>query len=169
MRGFMCGLLAAAMSYLACSASAAEITASPRLEGQPLTLGYTAFFVEHVAETVAFYGSAFGIPLKYMHPSKGYAELATGSTTLAFISEAFIDEQHLLADTKLRINRAAAAPVAAQLAFVSRDLEHDWSRAVDAGAKILKAPEAKPWGQTVGYLLDLNGVIVELCTPPTRQ
>jgi len=36
---------------------------------------------------------------------------------------------------------------------------------VDAGAEIVKQPEAKPWGQTVGYLKDLNGFLVELCTP----
>jgi hypothetical protein len=31
---------------------------------------------------------------------------------------------------------------------------------------IVAEPEAKPWGQTVGYLRDLDGVLIELCTEP---
>ena len=34
--------------------------------------------------------------------------------------------------------------------------------------EVIKLPEAKPWGQVVGYLRDLNGVIVELCTKSPR-
>jgi lactoylglutathione lyase len=34
---------------------------------------------------------------------------------------------------------------------------------------VVKLPEAKPWGQTAGYLQDMNGVLVELCTPSLRD
>lgn len=163
MRASLRKIVALAISCMALGLGAAE------RDAPPLSLGYTAFFVENVPQTVAFYQAAFGIPLKYMHPSQGYAELRTGATLLAFIGEAFTAEQRLLGDAKLRTNRATADPIAAQLAFVSSDIGRDWSRAVQAGAKVLKSPEPKPWGQTVGYLLDPNGIIVELCTPPTRK
>ncbi|MFO0110274.1 MAG: VOC family protein, partial [Alphaproteobacteria bacterium] len=29
----------------------------------------------------------------------------------------------------------------------------------------LKKPEQKPWGQTVAYVRDLNGFLVEICSP----
>jgi lactoylglutathione lyase len=66
-------------------------------------------------------------------------------------------------------NRPAADPVAAQVAFVSDDIAADWHRALAAGANVAKAPEAKPWGQTAGYLRDCNGVLVELSTRSPRD
>jgi uncharacterized glyoxalase superfamily protein PhnB len=48
-------------------------------------------------------------------------------------------------------------------------METDWQRATRAGATVIKMPEAKPWGQTTGYLRDLNGVVVELCTRSPRD
>ena len=66
-------------------------------------------------------------------------------------------------------NRTDADAPAAQVAFVSDDIDVDWARAVGAGAAIVKPPEAKPWGQTAGYLRDCNGVIVELATRSPRD
>ena len=37
--------------------------------------------------------------------------------------------------------------------------------AIAAGATSAREPEKKPWGQTVAYLRDPDGVVVELCTP----
>ena len=39
------------------------------------------------------------------------------------------------------------------------------TRAVQAGATLVQAPEAMPWGQTVAYVADPDGFLVELCTP----
>ena len=40
-----------------------------------------------------------------------------------------------------------------------------YDTAVAAGAKSVSKPEKKPWGQTVAYVRDNNGFLVELCTP----
>ena len=133
-----------------------------------LTLRCTGFFVEDVPKTLSFYQAAFGLNLRYLHPSTGYAELETGETLLAFVSEQFIDEASLLGGSPLRTNRHDMAPVAAWIALVTADMDGDWQRALAAGATVVKLPEAKPWGQVVGYLRDLNGVIVELCTKSPR-
>ena len=37
--------------------------------------------------------------------------------------------------------------------------------AVDAGANLYAEPVEKPWGQTVAYLRDPNGILIELATP----
>jgi uncharacterized glyoxalase superfamily protein PhnB len=133
-----------------------------------LQFRYTCFFVRDVPSAVSFYERAFGFGLRYMHPSQGYAELDTGATLLAFVSEAFLDEAKLLGALRPRPNRWDLDPVAAQIALVSDEIENDWSRAVAAGATIVKALEPKPWGQTTGYLRDRDGIIVELCTPSPR-
>jgi catechol 2,3-dioxygenase-like lactoylglutathione lyase family enzyme len=123
------------------------------------------FFVPDVPATVRFYEEAFGLKLRYMHPNSGYAELETGPTLLAFVSERFIKDAKLLGGTETLPNRPDSSPIAAQVAFLTKQINADWQRAVQAGATIVKEPEAKPWGQTAGYLRDINGIIVELCTP----
>ena len=133
-----------------------------------LTLRCTGFFVEDVPQTVNFYQTAFGLNLRYLHPSTGYAELETGETLLAFVSEEFIEGADLLGGSAIQPNRHDMAPIAAMIAFVTADMDGDWQRALAAGATVVKLPEAKPWGQMVGYLRDLNGVIVELCTRSPR-
>ena len=136
---------------------------------EQLALGSASFYVRDVPATVEFYQRAFGIPMRYLHPSRGYAELATGATLLAFVSEDFLSTTRLLGETRVTCARPGEPPIGAQIALVSHDLDRDWLRAIEAGAIVLKPPEPKPWGQTVGYLLDLNGVIVELCTPSPRD
>lgn len=131
-------------------------------------LRYTGFYVQDVPATVEFYRRAFGIEMRYLHPTQGYAELATGETILAFVAEEFLKTADLLGGIDVTCSRPGKMPIGAQIALVSQDFDRDWRRAVEAGATVLKLPEPKPWGQTVGYLRDLNGVLVELCTPSPR-
>ena len=128
----------------------------------------TGFFVEDVPATLDFYRRAFGMKERYVHPSQGYGELETGETLLSFVGRKFIEDTDLLGGARVVFPRLGEPPIGAQIAFVTEDIHADWHRAVEAGATILKAPEPKPWGQTAGYLLDMNGVVVELCTPSPR-
>jgi lactoylglutathione lyase len=38
-------------------------------------------------------------------------------------------------------------------------------RALKFGAIIVEKPIEKPWGQTVGYNRDIDGFLIEICTP----
>ena len=60
-----------------------------------MKLRYSVIFLRDVEATVRFYTQAFGIGLRFMHPSKGFAEMETGGTLLAFLGERFIAEQGL--------------------------------------------------------------------------
>jgi lactoylglutathione lyase len=134
-----------------------------------LQFRYSGLIVSDVPRTVDFYEKAFGFRLRYMHPSSGYAELETGDTLLAFLGEAFIEATRLLGDLRYTPSRPGNDAAAQIVALVSEDIEADWQRATTAGATVVKAPEAKPWGQTAGYLRDCNGAIVELCTRSPRD
>lgn len=134
----------------------------------PLAFRVSGFFVEDVPMTVEFYRRAFGFELRYLHPSQGYAELATGETLLCFVGEAFLRSADLLGGIDLACSRPGQPPIGAQIALVSQDLDRDWDHAIAEGATVVKSPEAKPWGQRAGYLRDVNGVLVELCTPSPR-
>jgi lactoylglutathione lyase len=58
---------------------------------------------------------------------------------------------------------ASAAGI--EVAFTTDNPQKAYETAVAAGAKGVKPPEKKPWGQMVAYVRDLNGCLVEICSP----
>ncbi len=124
------------------------------------TYGYTILYVESVEATLAFYGKAFGFTQKFITAEKDYGELETGGTVLAFASYSIAEYNGLTIERR----DAASVPGPFEIAFVADDIERAWKQAVDAGAEVVKEPTQKPWGQTVGYLRDINGFLVEVCT-----
>jgi uncharacterized glyoxalase superfamily protein PhnB len=126
-----------------------------------MKLGYVIHYVPDVAATVAFYTAAFGLAPRFIHDSGTYAEMETGATALAFAAEAMIDEQ----GATFRRTRPGDTPPGMEIALVAEDVRAAFATAVAAGAVPLMPPKEKPWGQTVGYVRDLNGALVELCSP----
>jgi catechol 2,3-dioxygenase-like lactoylglutathione lyase family enzyme len=124
--------------------------------------GYTILYVRDVAASLEFYERAFAQRRRLLHDSGQYAELNTGSTTLAFASRE-------LAAANLPDGASAGSeeepPTVFEVCFVSDDVEGDHARALDAGAKPVSAPQVKPWGQHVAYVRDLEGNLIELATP----
>lgn len=127
-----------------------------------MQLGYIIIYVSDVPTTLAFYEKAFGLKLRFLHESQQYAEMDTGQTTLAFANENFV-----LATHQFRTNRTKDLPAGAEISFVTKDVEKEFQRAVDAGAIEVLKPAAKPWGQLVSYVRDNNGFLVEICSPIT--
>ena len=130
----------------------------------PPSLGYVIFYVNDVAASLAFYEKAFGLARRFFHDDNGkaYGELETGATRLAFVSLALAQE-HL----KQEIVAAAPdkAPLGVEIALTTPDVPALFARAVKAGAVAVSEPTTKPWGQTVAYLRDNSGFLVEICTP----
>jgi lactoylglutathione lyase len=122
--------------------------------------GYTILYVESVEATLAFYVKAFGLSQKFITPEKDYGELETGSTTLAFASYSMAEYNGILLEKR----DSKAVPTPFEITFIVEDIESAWKQAVEAGAVVVKEPAQKPWGQTVGYLCDINGFLVEVCT-----
>ena len=127
-----------------------------------MKFGYTIVYVPSVPDTLAFYGKAFGFQVRFLHESGEYGELESGSTTLAFASNA-------LGEMNFGANfvpvSATATPPGIELAFVTEDVSSAYTKAVEAGAVPLHAPEQKPWGQVVAYVRSQEGTLVELCSP----
>jgi uncharacterized glyoxalase superfamily protein PhnB len=129
-----------------------------------VSLGYVILYVRDVSSTLAFYEEAFGLSRRFFHDDNGkaYGELETGATRLAFASLE-------LAKTHLQQEIVAAspdkAPLGVEIALVTPDVPALYARAVKAGATAMSEPAVKPWGQTVAYLRDKAGHLVELCTP----
>lgn len=125
-----------------------------------MKFGYTILYVENVVETVGFYEKAFGFKRRFVSEGGEYGELETGSTVLSFANFEMATKNGLKVHTD---NKGVHFPV--EIAFVTDQVEADFKKAVSAGAKELKTPEKKPWGQVVGYVEDNNGFAIEICSP----
>ncbi|MEL7122038.1 MAG: VOC family protein [Bacteroidota bacterium] len=124
--------------------------------------GYTIFYVDDVEASIAFYEKAFGFTRKFITPEKDYGELLSGETTIAFASIE-LGQSNLKQGFK-KIS-TSEKPIGMEMAFVTDEIERDFQKAIDAGAKAVEPITQKPWGQKVGYLQDINGVLIEICTP----
>jgi len=124
-----------------------------------MKFGYTILYVENVTATLAFYQQAFGLTQRFLHESGGYGELETGATALAFASIQMMREMNK--------NPRQASPGAPsfEIALTTDDVAGALKRSLDAGAALVEDVKVMPWGQTIAYVSDLNGFLVELCTP----
>ena len=124
-----------------------------------MQLGYTILYVQDVRKTVAFYTAAFGLQPKFVHESGSYGELDTGSTSLAFCSHAMLQQMGK------RPTAADAKAPCFEIALVTEDVTVAMAQALAAGAEKIQDPKQMPWGQTIAYVADPNGFLIELCTP----
>jgi lactoylglutathione lyase len=127
-----------------------------------MKFAYTIIYVNDVLATVVFYEKAFGQRLRFLHESNMYAEMETGSTALAFAHHDMTHLNGIPVRPNYLVDKSAAG---IEIAFTDPDPKAAYDKAVAAGAKALKEPEKKSWGQIVGYVRDLNGCLVEISSP----
>ncbi len=124
---------------------------------------YTILYVDDVSKTFRFYEKAFGLKKKMLHESGEYGELDTGSTILSFSSLKLMKE--------LGKNPAAPNPKTPtfEIAFETDNVNTALSKALEAGASLVQDATDMPWGQTIAYVTENNGFLVEICTPVASQ
>lgn len=127
-----------------------------------MKFAYTILYVGDVVRSVAFYEKAFGVTQRFIDETNQYAEIETGETALAFASNDLAKSNF---PEGFQENSLAASPAGIEIGFVIEDVPAAFLRAVEAGAIALAQPKVKPWGQTVAYVRDLDGILVELCSP----
>lgn len=123
------------------------------------TLKYVILFVEDVAVSRAFYAKAFGLPAGFIHESGDYGELSTGDTTLAFSSRSLMKQLG-----KNPARPESGAPVF-EIAFEVDDVPGALAGALSAGANLIQDVKHEEWGQTTAYVSDVDGYLVEICSP----
>jgi lactoylglutathione lyase len=125
-------------------------------------LGYAILYVSDVTKAIEFYESAFGFERKFITPENDYGELQTGETTLSFVARG-------LANSNLKKgfieSSQSEKPFGIELAFVTDNVQSVIDKALKLGAMLTEQPIQKPWGQTVGYIRDIDGFLLEICTP----
>lgn len=127
-----------------------------------IKFAYTILYVKDVTRTIEFYEKVFKLKRKFISDSGEYGELLTGETTLSFAKHDFINNQLHGGFVESRIS---TPPLGMEIAFATDNVDKVFDAAIKAGAKEIKRAETKPWGQTVAYVRDLDGFLVEICTP----
>ena len=127
-----------------------------------INFAYTILYVEDVTKSIAFYEKAFGFTRKFVTPDNSYGELLTGNTTLSFAS---ID----LAKTNLKDGFIESSnknkPFAQEIGFTTDNVDEVYDNAIKAGAISETPAKLKSHGQTVAYVRDIDGFLIEICTP----
>jgi lactoylglutathione lyase len=124
-----------------------------------MRFGYTIVYVRDVESSVVFYEQAFGLQRRFVDQSGQYAEMETGQTTLAF---ALNDLGASNLPGGFRRNEPAEPPAGIEIAFLTEDVDAAFRKALEAGATSVAEPKTKPWGQSVAYVRDRDGVLVEI-------
>jgi catechol 2,3-dioxygenase-like lactoylglutathione lyase family enzyme len=123
-----------------------------------MKLNSVVLYVPDVAAAIAFYEQAFGLHLRSADRNGEFAEMDTGGAPLVFVAEGRRAE----AGHTFRAHRPSEQPAATEVGFVASDVAAAYSAALKAGAVPYEAPNTRLDGQTVAYVRDLNGVLVEI-------
>lgn len=124
------------------------------------SFSHVIFYVQDVAKTIAFYEKAFGIQRAFIDPTGHYGQMDANGATLGFAS-------HELAKQNLAKSFHPISPKelpGCEISFTTKDVHKSLNHAVKAGAELIASPDAKPWGQTIAYVRDFNGILIEIAS-----
>lgn len=116
--------------------------------------------MKDVAKSVDFYHKAFGINVRRLDESHRWGELESGQTTIAFTPVHQHETDDLTGHVKNPRSAHERGPV--EVCFAYPDVDAAFKRAVEHGAVAVSEPEMKEWGQKVGYVRDIDGIVVRI-------
>ncbi|KMT05285.1 hypothetical protein BVRB_7g174230 [Beta vulgaris subsp. vulgaris] len=128
---------------------------------------YTVVYVKDVAKSVAFYAKAFGINVRRLDNSHRWGELESGQTTIAFTPIHQHETDGVTGQVRVPHSNNERGPI--EVCFDFADVDAAFKMAVENGAEAVSEPEQKEWGQKVGYVRDIDGMVIRLgshVTPP---
>jgi lactoylglutathione lyase len=127
-----------------------------------ISFAYCILYVSDVSASLCFFEKVFDCTIKFITPDNSYGELLTGATTLAFASNTLAVSNLKNGFTKPNL---ANKPQAFEIAFTTDNVQRLFKKAIKHGAIAEAPPVLKPHGQMVSYVRDLNGFLIEICSP----
>lgn len=116
-------------------------------------------YVADVERSLCFYERAFGLTRRFVDDRLVYAELETGTTTLALTQRAFAE------GNACRTLSIDSDPPPTEIAFTVEDVGDGVESAIAAGGALVRSPALRYWGQTVAYVRDPDGYLLQLSSP----
>ena len=125
-----------------------------------IQLGYVLYYVNDVQKTLEFFESTFELERGFLHESLDYGELKTGQTRLGFVAHSTASSHGFEYRKIVSLDK----PPGVEIGLVCENVHDVYQRAILNGAIGLSEPKLKPWGQTVSYVQDPNGILIEICS-----
>jgi len=122
-----------------------------------MNLGYVIIYVDDCKKASEFYTQALGLTTHYVCESGLYVEMSTGATRLAFANSSLLHES-------TGLEYGISEKKSMEIGFTTDDVSKMYHNAVQNGAIPVKEPVTKPWGQTVSYVQDPFGTLIEICS-----
>ncbi|MBJ7472567.1 MAG: VOC family protein [Solirubrobacteraceae bacterium] len=127
-----------------------------------MKLAWVIVYVPDVPAALSFYEHAFGQRIRLSVPTGDYGELDTGSTVLAFAADELGESNFPGGPHRPALTDK---PANVELAFTTDDVDAAVASAVAAGCTLLTPAAVQSHGQTVAWVRDPWGTLIELCTP----
>ena len=124
-------------------------------------LGWVIVYVPDVEAAIGFYERSFDLKRRFVAPDASFGELDTGETRLSFASEE-LGGSHFEQGFR---RPSADQPFNIEVVLVFDDVDAAFARALENGATALAQPGKTDWGQTIAYVRDPFGTLLELATP----
>ena len=127
-----------------------------------LEYSITIINVPDVAQAMKFYENAFGFKSKFIDKMSAYGEVESGPVSIGFVNEN-------MAGYSFTKTRPTSLPPAVSLFFVSDDVNQDYQKAIQNGAKVVQPPHSTVWTEKVAIVSDLNGVAIHISAPHKQE
>jgi len=127
-----------------------------------MNFAYTILYVGNVTRSIEFYEKAFGLTRRFVSEDGNFGEMETGGTRLSFSQ---VDFMRSILPGGFTPHDPARLPAAIEIGLTTTDVPAAFGKAIASGATAVLEPVTKPWGQTVAYVRDGDGILVEICTP----
>jgi len=127
-----------------------------------MQFGGTVLYVDQVSAVVDFYRRAFGLNVRFLDETLGFAELETGGSMLAIAAHSF--GEMLMPNQYLR--PAKGQPAGVEIAFLTLDVPASFAKAIAEGAAPITPPRRMPWGLEVAYVRAPEGTLIGFSGPP---
>lgn len=133
-----------------------------QIKNNMIQFKYTILYVDSVEKSMDFYAQVFGLNVKFITPEHDYGELSTGEVRLAFTSKELANQN---LSRGFKSGKIGDLPFGIELGFTTDNVEQLIEAAISQGAQLVEKLQQKPWGQKVAYIQDLDGFLIEVCTP----
>ena len=112
----------------------------------------TIVYVPDVRAALTFYRDAFGLQEGFVAPDDSYGTLTGDGGQLQFAARHMAPEE-------------PGEPAGFEVWIEADDVPAAFAAAQAAGAEPLVEPTQKPWGQTIAYVRDPSGILIEIGEP----
>lgn len=124
-----------------------------------MKFSHVTLLVNDVPQAIAFYEKAFGFNQRFVHESGLFAEMEMDGVALHFAASKAVKAN---LPKGFQENNLSNLPAGIEVCLVTDNVADAFALAMEAGAIAYAEPKVMFWGQTIAYVRDLDGVLIEI-------